>query len=158
MLPDGSTLDTRVAVRAVLKAAALGAPVAMLMPLPGIVLAGALVVFFYRRKSGPVLPVAFGVRLGAAAGAAAFAIYSAIFAIAIFVTHSQQKYLDDMLATARKLGPSQSDADFQASLHALLTPVGLAFAFCFGMIFAALLGSAGAALAALFLRRRKRHE
>ena len=59
----GSAMNRRIAVRAALKAGVLGVFIGMI-PLLGIVLTGALAVYFYRRESKFVLPVALGARLG----------------------------------------------------------------------------------------------
>ncbi len=147
-------MDRGIAVRAALKAGVLGAFMAVFIPLPGIVLAGTMAVFFYRRQNGFGLPIALGLRLGGAAGVVAFAIYSVFVTSLIFVTHSQQKYLDGVMTMARRFGANPADPDLQASLHNLFTPAGLAITFFFGMIFAVVLASAGGALASLFLRSR----
>jgi len=148
------TMDRGTAVRAALKAGVLGVFIAVFSPFLGIVLAGVLAVFLYRRERKFVLPVALGLRLGGAAGVVAYALYSAFLTSLIFVTHSQQKYIDDAIAAARKFGVGPADPDFQASIHALRTPAGLAFVFFFGMIIAVALASVGGALACLFLRPR----
>jgi hypothetical protein len=153
----GSTMDRSVAVRAALKAGVLGALLAVFIPLLGVVLAGTLAVFFYRRENRFVLPVALGLRLGGAAGVVAFAIYSIFVTSLIFVTHSQQKYIDDVTTMVRRFGANPADPDLQASLHTLFTPAGLVLAFFFGMIFAMVLASVGGALASLFLRPRNPH-
>ncbi|MGB8011027.1 MAG: hypothetical protein WCF68_05400 [Terriglobales bacterium] len=147
-------VDRKIAVHAALKGGALGALIAVLIPFLGIVLAGTLAVFFYRRESRFVLPVAMGMRLGGAAGVVAFAIYSAFLTSLIFITHSQQKYLDSVLAMAKKFGGDPADPDLQASIHTLLTPTGLAFVFFFGLIIAVAIASAGGALASLLQRTR----
>ena len=66
-------IDRGTAVRAAIKAGLLGVLIAII-PLLGIVLTGALAVYFYRRENGFVLPAALGSRLGGAAGVVAFAI------------------------------------------------------------------------------------
>ena len=86
-------MDRAVAVRAALKAGVLGVFIGMI-PFLGIVLTGALAVFFYRRESGCVLPAALGSRLGGAAGVVVFAINALLITIRIFVFHPQQEYID----------------------------------------------------------------
>jgi len=146
-------MDRGIAVRAALMAGVLGVFVQMI-PLLGIVLTGTLAVFFYRRESRIVLPPALGSRLGAAAGVVAFAINSLLITVRIFVFHAQQEYLDFLTRFAHTVGANAADPDFEAGIHSLLTPAGLAITFLFGMIIAALFASVGGALASLFLRPR----
>jgi hypothetical protein len=150
---SGSTMDRRIAVRAALKAGVLGVFIGMI-PFLGIVLTGALAVFFYRRENGFVLPAALGSRLGGAAGVVAFAINALLITIRIFVFHGQQEYTDYILKIAQRFGANAADPDLQASIHNLLTPSGLAITFFFVMIFTVVLASVGGALASLFLRPR----
>ena len=147
-------MDRSVAVRAALKAGVLGVFIGMI-PFLGIVLTGALAVFFYRRESGFALPAAFASRLGGAAGVVAFAINALLITIRIFVFHAQQEYIDAILKIAQRFGANTADPDLQASVHSLFTPPGLAITFLFGMIFTVVLASVGGALASLFLRPRK---
>ena len=147
------TMDRSVAVRAALKAGVLGVFIGMI-PFLGIVLTGALAVFFYRRENGFALPTALGSRLGGAAGVVAFAINAQLITIRIFVFHAQQEYIDVILKIAQRLGANTADPDLQASVHNLFTPSGLAITFLFGMIFTVVLASVGGALASLFLRPR----
>jgi hypothetical protein len=149
----GSTLDRRTATRAALKAGVLGVFIGII-PFLGIVLTGALAVFFYRRENRFVLPAALGSRLGGAAGVVAFAINALMIAIRIFVFHAQQKYFDDTIAIIQRFGVNTSDPELQASIHNLFTPSGLAITFFFGMIVSVILASVGGALASLFLRSR----
>jgi hypothetical protein len=150
---SGSTMDRGIAVRAALKAGVLGVFIGMI-PLLGIVLTGALAVFFYRRENGFVLPAALGSRLGGAAGVVAFAINALLITIQIFVVHAQQKYTDDIMTIAQKFGANTADPEFQASIHNLFTPAGLALTFFLGMILTVVLASIGGALASLLLRQR----
>ena len=147
-------MDRRIAVRAALKAGVLAVFIAIFIPFLGVVLAGALVVFLYRRESGVVLPVALGVRLGGAAGVVTFAVYSALVSTLIVVTHSQQKYIDNAMAMAGRFGAKVADPELQASIHSLFTPAGLVLTFFFGMIIALVLASAGGAVASLLMRSR----
>jgi hypothetical protein len=150
---SGSALDRGIAVRAALKAGVLGVFI-WVIPLLGIVLTGALAVFFYRRENGFTLPAALGSRLGGAAGVVAFAIRALYIAIRIFVFHAQQEYTDDFLKVAQRFGANAADPNTQASIHYLFTPSGLAISFFFVMIVVVLLTSVGGALASLFLRAR----
>jgi hypothetical protein len=146
-------MDRSGAVRAALKAGVLGVFI-WVIPLLGIVLTGALAVFFYRRENGFTLPAALGSRLGGAAGVVAFAIRALYMAIRIFVFHAQQEYTDDFLKVAQRFGANATDPDMQASIHYLFTPAGLAISFFFVMIVVVVLTSVGGALASLVLRPR----
>lgn len=149
----GSTMDRRTAVRAALQAGVLGVFVGMI-PFLGVVLTGALAMFFYRRQNGFVLPPALGARLGGAAGVVAFAINALLITIRIFVFHAQQEYTDTIVKIVQKFGGNAADPDLQASIHSLFTPAGLAFTFLFWMIFTIVLASIGGALASLFMKPR----
>jgi hypothetical protein len=149
----GRTMDRGIAVRAALKAGVLGIFIAII-PLLGIVLTGALAVFFYRRENGLVLPAALGARLGGAAGVVAFAINTLLFAIRIFIFHAQQEYIDFLTQIANKTGVNSADPDFQTLIHSMLTPSGMAFTFFFGMIFVVILAAVGGALASWFMQPR----
>lgn len=146
-------MDRGIAVRAALKAGALGVFIGMI-PFLGIVLTGGLAVYFYRRESRIVLPAALGARLGGAAGVAAFAINALLITIRVFVFHAQQEYIDAILKVAQKFGTDVADPDIQAGIHNLFTPSGLAITFFFGMMIALVLASIGGALTSLFLRPR----
>ncbi len=146
-------MDRAVAVRAALKAGVLGVFIGMI-PLLGIILTGALAVFFYRRESRLVLPAPLGSRLGGAAGVVAFAINALLLTIRIFVFHAQQEYIDFVTRFANTFGANAADPNFQAGIRGLLTPLGLAFTFFFGMIIALVLAAVGGALATLVLRPR----
>jgi hypothetical protein len=148
-----STMDRNVAVRAALKAGALGVFIGMI-PLLGIVLTGALAVFFYRRENGLALPAALGARVGGAAGVVAFAINALMITIRIFIFHAGKEYTDSILKIAQKFGVNVADPDIQASIHNLFTPSGLAITFFFGMILTLVLASVGGALASLLQRSR----
>jgi len=148
MWQAGSTMDRGIAVRAALKAGILGVFIGMI-PFLGIVLTGALAVFFYRRENGLVLPAALGARLGGAAGIVVFAV-NALFTIPIIVFHAQQECIDGILKIAQRFGVNTVDPNFQAGIHNLFTPSGLAISF----FVAVALASVGGALASLFLRPR----
>jgi hypothetical protein len=148
-----STMDRSVAVRAALKAGVLGVFIGMI-PFLGIVLTGALAVYFYRRENGLALPAALGSRLGGAAGVVAFAINALLITIRIFIFHAGQEYTDSILKIVQKFGVNVADPDIQAGIHNLFTPSGLALTFFFGMILTVVLASAGGALASLLQRPR----
>jgi hypothetical protein len=145
MLPV-NRMDSRIAVGAALKAGVLGIFIGAI-PFIGIMLTGALAVFFYRRKSGSTLSVVLGARLGGAAGVVVFAI-GALFTIAIIVLHAQQQCIDLMMTTFQKFGANTADPQIQASIRNLFTPSGQAISFFFAIVFA----SVGGALASWFQR------
>jgi MFS family permease len=150
---SGSAMEKGKAVRAALKAGVLGVFIGMI-PLLGMVLTGALAVFFYRRENRVSPATALGSRLGGAAGVVAFAINALMITIRIFVFHAQQEYIDAILKIAQRFGANAADPDIQASIHNLFTPAGLVITFFFGMIFTVVLASAGGALASLINRPR----
>jgi hypothetical protein len=145
------TMNRGTASRAALKAGVLGVFIGMI-PFLGIVLTGALAVYFYRREAKLVLPAALASRLGGAAGIVASAINALLLTIWIFVFHAQQNYIDSLTRFAISAGFNAADPDFQAGLHKALTPAGFAITFFFGLIFALVLASVGGALASWWLR------
>jgi hypothetical protein len=123
---SAKALDSAVAVRTALKAGLAGVFISIIiMPLIGIVLAGVLAVYFYRREKGIILPAALGARLGGAAGVVCFIISLILVTIHILAFHAQQLYIDGFLKAAQRFGNNPTDPVVQASLHSLLTPVGL---------------------------------
>jgi hypothetical protein len=150
---SGTAMDRGKAVRAALKAGVLGVFIGMI-PFLGMVLTGALAVFFYRRENSVSPTAALGSRLGGAAGVVAFAINALMITIRVFVFHAQQEYIDAILKIAQRFGANTADPDIQASIHNLFTPSGLVITFFFGMIFTVVLASVGGALASLLLRPR----
>jgi hypothetical protein len=156
-VPSANTTDSGVAVRAALKGGAAGVVISIItMPLIGIVLAGVLAVYFYRREKGVVLAAALGARLGGAAGVVCYVVSLLLVTIHILAFHAQQLYIDGFLKAAQTFGNNPSDPVVQASLHNLLTPVGLAITFFFAMLFVIVLASIGGALASVFLPASKR--
>jgi hypothetical protein len=146
------TMDRGIAGRAALKAGVLGIIVSMI-PLLGVVLTGALAVYFYRRESRLALPAGLGARLGAAAAIVTFGISAFLLVIRIFVFHGQQEYIKSLTQIAQGMGINAADPDFQAGIHNLFTPAGLVMTFFFWMLITVVLGLAGGALASLLQRR-----
>ncbi len=144
-------MNRSIAVRSALKAGVLGVFIGII-PFVGIMLTGALAVYFYRRASKFALPTALGARLGGAAGIVVFAI-NALFTIPIIVFHAQQECIDSIIEIAHKYGLNTDTPQFQASIHSLFTPSGLAAFF----IVALILSSAGGALASFLLAPRNPH-
>jgi hypothetical protein len=149
-----SMIDRRIAGQAAVKAGVLGIFIGMI-PLLGIVLTGALAVYFYRREARVVLPAALGARLGAAATIVTFAISAFLLVIRIFVFHGQQEYIKSLMQIAQGMGINAADPDFQAGIHNLFTPVGMVMTFFFWMLITVVLGFVGGALASLLQRPDK---
>jgi endogenous inhibitor of DNA gyrase (YacG/DUF329 family) len=145
---SANTIDSGAAVRAALKAGALGLFIGAI-PIIGIPLTGALAVFFYRRRSGSIVPAALGAQLGGAAGFFVFAI-GALLVIAVVGLHAQQQCVDTMITTFQKLGADTSDPNFQDRIRDVFTPSGQALAFFITIVPA----SIGGTLASLFFRPR----
>jgi hypothetical protein len=146
--PLGNAIDSGTAVRAALKAGALGIVIGAI-PLIGIPLTGALAVFFYRRRSGSVVSAALGAQLGGAAGFVVFA-FGALLVITIIGLHAQQQCVDMMTTTFQKLGADTSDPNLQVRIRDVFTPSGQALAFFIAVVPA----SIGGMLASLFFRPR----
>jgi hypothetical protein len=144
-------LDRRAATHAAIKAGVLGVFIGAI-PFLGIVLTGYLAVFFYRRENGSVPLAALASRVGGSAGVVAFSINALLMTIRVFVLHGQQYYIDFLTQLANKFGEDASDPKFQAALHALATPAGLAATLLFGVIIAGMMASVGGALASVFLK------
>jgi MFS family permease len=147
----GSAIDRGIAGRAALKAGVLGIFVGMI-PLLGVVLTGALAVYFYRRESKLVLPAALGARLGAAAAIVTFGISALLLMVRIFVFQGQQEYIKSLMQIAQGMGINAADPDFQTGIHNLFTPVGLVMTLFFWMLITVVLGLMGGALASLLQR------
>lgn len=147
----GSTLNRTPAVRAALQAGVVGILLGII-PFLGILLTGALAVYFYRRQSGYALPAALASRLGGAAGVITFAINALLITIEIFVFHARQRYTDYVMTIVQRFGANASDPDMQASIHNMFTPGGLALTFFFVMIVSVVLASIGGAVASLVMR------
>jgi hypothetical protein len=130
--------DRNVAWRAALKAGALGGVIGMILPPVGLVLAGTMAVFSYRRERGLFLGGRIGWRVGGAAGAIAFAIDYVLEIVRIFTTHSQQQFIDQAVKTWQSLGVDPGDPGFQAGVRMLFTPAGMLIGLIFGMLVAAL--------------------
>jgi hypothetical protein len=147
---SGSTSDSGIAVRSALKAGLLGVIIGII-PFLGILLTGALAVFFYRRKRRSDVPAALGARLGGGAGFVVFAV-NALFTIPIIVFHAQQQCVDSVVQVAQKYGIDTAAPQFQASIRSIFTASGLATFF----IFAVALSSFGGVLAATLFRSGNR--
>lgn len=148
-------VDRSIALRSALKAGVLGLFIGVI-PILGVLLTGALAVYFYRRDRGWEPGTAAGSRLGGAAGVVTFAINSVLILIRIFVFHARQEYIDWILKFAQTVGYNTADPDIQARVHEMFTPAGLTMVFFLVMIFTVALSAAGGAMGALFLRKTPR--
>ena len=146
---SGTALDSGIAVRSALKAGLLGVIIGII-PFLGILLTGALAVFFYRRKRRSDVPAALGARLGGGAGFVVFAV-NALFTIPIIVFHAQQQCVDSVVQVAQKYGIDTTAPQFQTNIRSIFTASGLATFF----IFAVALSSFGGVLAATIFRSGK---
>jgi hypothetical protein len=148
-LTVSSIIEPKFAVGAALKAGLIGVFLGII-PLLGVVLTGALAVYFYRRASKTVPVALAAARLGGAAGVVVFAVNSLLM-IPIILFHAQQQTIDSMTEMMRKYGLNTDTAQFQASLHAMFSPSGLLAFF----VVTSVLSSLGGALASFFLRPDK---
>jgi ethanolamine transporter EutH len=140
-----------------LKAGALGGLIGAIIPLVGVALAGTFAVFSYRRERVLFPGARLGLKLGAGAGAIAFAIDYLLGIVRIFTTHSQQEFIDKAVKSWQALGVDVSDPGVQAGIHMMFTPTGIVIALIFGMILGALLaGLFGAVTAAMIGPRARR--
>jgi hypothetical protein len=142
-----SLFDRNIAVRSALKAGFLGVFIEMI-PVLGIVLTGALGVFFYGRAKGAPTTSRVGARVGAAAGVVSFAINSIVMVIRIFSMHAQQEYIEQITKIAQAVGYDTADPVIHASIQNLVSPAGLALTFFFGMLFTVALAALGGAVGA----------
>jgi hypothetical protein len=154
-VPSPGAGDRRIAVRAALLAGGLGFFISVI-PFLGVVLTGALAVYFYRRAGGLSLTASSGSRLGGAAGAVSFAISSVLITIRIFFFHALQEYQDVMLKVVNALGLNSSDLEVQDMIHRLSTPSGLAITLLFSLVIGVALAAIGGALASALLHPRPR--
>jgi len=149
-------IDRGVALRAALKAGALGGVVGMILPPVGLVLAGTVAVFSYRRERGLFLGARIGWRVGGAAGALAFAIDYVLEIVRIFTTHSQQQIIDQAVKTWQSLGVNSNDPGFQTGMRMLFTPGGMLIGLVSGMLIAALVAGLSGWITAAIITPRTR--
>ena len=145
--------------RVALQAGLLGV-IANVIPLGlGMVLTGILAALLYHRAAARTLATAKAARLGAMAGAIAFAASSVFTGLGIFIFHKQEQFrqlimniIDERAAAA---GP-----DAQTAIQWLHTPEGFAMMLAFSMVFALLLSmlfsAIGCVIGAVLFRERNR--
>ncbi|HTR26049.1 MAG TPA: hypothetical protein VMI10_18895 [Terriglobales bacterium] len=148
--------DPKAGMRAALKGGLLGAVIGMIIPIIGVLLAGMFAVLSYRRAKIRVSGAWLGLKLGAQAGAVSFGIDYLLEMLRIFVTHSQQEVVNNLIKTWQTLGVDTSDPGIQAGIRIGFTPAGLVVALIFVMIAGALLGGLTGAVTAAILGPRRR--
>jgi hypothetical protein len=105
----------------------------------GMVLTGILAALLYHRSNAGTLRSGKAARLGAMAGAIAFAATALLTVLAIILLNSQQKFYDLMMQAIEQGVANQSDQEVQAFLQWLHTSQGFGTILAFGMLFALLL-------------------
>lgn len=154
--PFSSNLVFRVALQAGL----LGV-VANIIPFGlGMVLTGILAVLLYYRAGGVPLPAARIARLGAMAGAIAFAATSLFTVLIVVLANKQNEIRDTMMKAMDQRVANPSDPEVQAALRWLHSPEGFAVVLAFSMVLALLLSmllsAVGSVLSSGLLRDRIR--
>ena len=105
----------------------------------GMVLTGILAALLYHRAHAGTLRGGKAARLGAMAGAIAFAATALFTVLAIVLLNSQQKFHDLMMQAIEQGVANQSEPEVQAFLQWLHTPQGFGTVLAFGMLGALLL-------------------
>ena len=105
----------------------------------GMVLTGILAALLYHRANAGTLRSGKAARLGAMAGAIAFAATSLLTVLAIVLLNSQQQFHDLMMKAVEQGVANRSDPEVQAFLQWLHTPQGFGIVLAFGMAGALLL-------------------
>ena len=146
--------------RVALQAGLLGV-IANIIPLGlGMVLTGILAALLYHRAAGQTLAVAKAARLGAMAGAIAFAASSLLAVLGIVLFHAQDQFRDFMMKAVEQRAASQPAPDVQVALQWLHSPEGFAVALAFSMVLALLLSmlfsAIGCVIGAVLFRERSR--
>jgi hypothetical protein len=146
--------------RIALQAGLLGV-IANIIPLGiGMILTGILAALLYHRAAGHTLASGRAVRLGAMAGAIAFAASSFLSLIAVVLSHTQNQIRDLMMKAVEQRAANPQDPDVQAVLQWLHTPQGFAAAFVLGMLGAlflsVLFSTIGCIIGAVLFRDRNR--
>ena len=126
----------------------------------GMVLTGVLAAFLYYRASGPPLTGGKAARLGAMAGAIAFAATALLAVAAIVIFHQQDQMHDALMKAMDQRIANPSDPQVQAALQWLHSPEGfatvLAFSMALALLLSMLLSALGSVLGSGFLRDRIR--
>jgi hypothetical protein len=146
--------------RTALQAGLLGV-MANLIPFGlGMVLTGILAALLYHRASGGMLVTGKAARLGAMAGAIAFAATALLTVLTVVLLHAQEQFHDIMMKALEKGIANPSDPQVQSFLQWLHTPQGFGIVLAFGMVGALLLSmlfsAAGAVIGSMLFRDRGR--
>jgi hypothetical protein len=142
--------------------AGLIAAILLMFPLGilGLIFSGGVCVALYRRRtSGFPVTAGMGWRLGAAAGAMAFAIFAILGALQVAVFHTGDQLRDVLLNAVRQAAERNSDPQAQQVVEYLKTPAGVAFTLVFGMvvvlIFCVILSGLGGAIGAAWFGKKR---
>jgi hypothetical protein len=144
--------------RTALQAGLLGV-MANLIPFGlGMVLTGILAALLYHRANAGALRTGKAARLGAMAGAIAFAATALLTVLAIVLLNSQQQFHDIMMKAIEQSVANQSGPEVQSFLQWLHTPQGFGIVLGFGMVGALLLSmlfsAVGGAIGSTMFRSR----
>jgi hypothetical protein len=146
--------------RAALQAGLLGV-MANLIPFGlGMVLTGILAALLYHRAQAGTLRGGKAARLGAVAGAIAFATTALLTVFAVVLFHSRQQFHDLMMKALEQSVANQSDPDIQSFLQWIHTPQGFEIVLALGMagavLLSMLLSAAGGVIGSVLFRDRNR--
>ena len=126
----------------------------------GMVLTGILAALLYHRASGGMLVTGKAARLGAMAGAVAFAATALLTVSLVVLLQAQQQFHDIMMKAVEQGVANPSDPEVQAFLQWLHTPQGFGIILAFGMIGALalsmLFSAVGGVIGATLFRDRGR--
>lgn len=145
-------------VRTALQAGLLGV-MANLIPFGlGMVLTGILAALLYHRASG-MLRFGKALRLGAVAGAIAFAATALLTVLAVVLLHAQQQFHDFMMTAFEQSVARQSGPDVQKVLQLIHTPQGFGIVLAIFMLgfllLSMLLSAAGSVIGSALFRDHK---
>lgn len=145
--------------RVALQAGLLGV-IANIIPLGlGMVLTGILAALLYHRGCGQTLPAAKAGRLGAMAGAIAFAVSSLLTVLAIVLFHAQDQFRDFLMKAIDQRAAS-SAPEAQVVVQWMHSPEGFATLLGFSMVLAlalsVLFAAIGCVVGAVLFRERNR--
>jgi len=126
----------------------------------GMVLTGILAVVLYHRAERRNLGVGRAARLGAVAGAIAFATIALLTVLSVIVFSAQQQFHELMLKALEKSVANQSGPDVQSFLETIHTTQGFEIVLGIGMVGAVLLSmlfsATGAMIGSVLFRDRNR--
>lgn len=125
----------------------------------GMVLTGILAALLYHRANAGALRGGKAARLGAMAGAIAFAATALLTVLAIVLLNSQQQFHDLMMKAVEQGVANRPDPEVQAFLQWLHTPEGFGIILAFGMVGALLLSmvfsAVGGVIGSTLFRNRR---